>query len=466
MDSHSISIPQSKLGFKPPIFWKNGRFVMAYLVLMALPFVATYALDMQEKAAYAAFLSLFNTLAIMVFYIQFPLVGRLKHIAPFANINWSMALHRKTGQWLGMVFLLHPVLILAPRFLMSFDEGLDSLMTTIAAPQMLTGDIAWVAMMVWVLLAVFRRRLKMSYEVFRLTHMLGFVLIAVLSTLHITSVGSHGQFESQFNGLWWVLCMLSVGLVLYNHAVKPLVVRAYPFKLVDVKPVSTRDWQLIIEAPTDAGFDFEPGQFVWLNTSASGGVKDHPFSIASARSALPQVSFLIRNLGDYTSKLNELKIGQTVYVDGPYGSISLDDAKRAKAIVLIAGGAGIGPMLSLLRGLAERQDARPVRLIYGNNRLDQMVLQEEIKALEDRLPNFKQQLVCDQSEGPKGDDGDEGIYHGVVDQTVVARVLGSHAINDWAVYLCGPEPMIDAVNKTLKQVGVSSQNVHYERLSF
>ena len=51
MDSTSMSIPKSTSGFKPPIFWKNGRFVMAYLVLMALPFAATYALDMQEKTA-------------------------------------------------------------------------------------------------------------------------------------------------------------------------------------------------------------------------------------------------------------------------------------------------------------------------------------------------------------------------------------------------------------------------------
>lgn len=118
----------------PPIYWKNGRFIMAYLVLMALPFAATFALDMQDKTAYAAFLSLFNTLAIMVFYIQFSLVSRLKHLAPFSNINWSMALHRKIGQWLGVIFLLHPFLILAPRFFVSFNDGIESVVTTITAP--------------------------------------------------------------------------------------------------------------------------------------------------------------------------------------------------------------------------------------------------------------------------------------------------------------------------------------------
>ncbi len=434
--------------------------MLAYLCIMVLPFAATHVLDMQDKTTYAAFLSTVNTLAIMAFYIQFPLVGRLKRVPPFSNINWTMSLHKKMGLALGIVFLLHPVLILAPRFLYSFDDGMNSLMTTIEAPQMLSGHVAWVVLIVWVSLAAFRHRLNMSYEVWRFTHMLGFVLIAILATLHITTVGSHGQFESTFNGLWWALCALSVGVVLYNYGVKPFMLGTRPFKLVHVKPVSTRDWELTIEKPAGSTFDFEPGQFVWINTSSSGGVKDHPFSIASSRSSLPRLSFLIRNLGDYTSKLEALREGQAVYVDGPYGSIGLDDAKHAKAVALIAGGAGIGPMLSLLRGLAEYKDPRPVRLIYGNNRPDHMVLQDEIGRLQEHMPDFKQQHVCDDSEGRKD------IYQGVVDRTIITQVLGSRAIDDWAVYLCGPEAMIDAVKTTLEQIGVSSRNVHYERLSF
>jgi predicted ferric reductase len=427
---------------------------------MALPFVATYTLDMQEKTAYAAFLSMLYTLAMMAFYIQFPLVSRLKRIALFANINWSMSLHKKIGLWLGIIFLMHPVLIVAPRFMVSFDDGMVSLMTTLKAPQMLTGIIAWVGLIVWVLLAVFRDRLKLRYEVWRFIHMLGFVVIAILATMHITTVGSHGQFASWFNWLWWGLCALSVGIVLYNYIERLSIVRANPFELIEVKPVSSRDWQLTIEKPADSDFDFEPGQFVWINTSASGGVKDHPFSIASAKSSLPQVSFVIRSLGDYTSKLNELTVGQKVYVDGPYGSISLEDARRSKAVVLIAGGAGIGPLLSLLRGLAERKDPRPVRLIYGNKRLDQMVLQDEISMLEKHMPDFKQQLVCKES------DERDDVYQGVIDQTIVTQVMSSQAIEDWAVYLCGPEPMVDAVKKTLKKIRVPGNNVHFEQLSF
>lgn len=314
--------------------------------------------------------------------------------------------------------------------------------------------------MVWVLLAVFKNRLNIPYEIWRFIHMLGFVAIAILATTHITSVGSHGQFANWFNWLWWGLCALSVGVVLYNYFIKPLILRTQPFELLEVKQVSSSDWQLTIEKPENSNFDFEPGQFVWINTSTSGGMKDHPFSIASARSSLPQLSFVIRNLGDYTSKLSDLRVSQKVYVDGPYGSMNLCDAKRAKAILLIAGGSGLGPMLSLIHGLADLDDLRPVRLIYGNTRFDQMVLQDEIHTLEESMPDFKQQLVCmDESD-------QQDVYQGVIDQAVITEVLDDIGIQDWTVFLCGPKPMIAASKKHLKKIRVPGRNIHYEQLSF
>ena len=459
MITHPIS-SSFKLIKSVSFFGKNKKILLTYICLAAIPFLATYALDMQDKTSYAAFLSLFNAVAMMMFFMQFPLASRLKSTTLLSNINWNMSQHKKIGQWLGLIFLLHPILILAPRFMVSLDDGIYSVITTIKAPQMLTGIIAWVALMVWILMAVFKKRLNMRYEIWRLLHMLGFVFITIMATLHITTVGSHGQFENWFNWLWWGLCALSVSMVLYNYLIKPSILESKPFKLTEVKPVSTRDWQVTIKKPDDSDFDFEPGQFVWMNTSSIGGVKEHPFSISSAKASLPEISFIIRNLGDYTSKLYQLEIGQTVYIDGPYGSMNLNEAKKSKAILLIAGGAGIGPILSLLRGLNELKDPRPVRLIYGNSQLDQMVLQDDIKMLETQMPNFKQQLVCNENLD------DKEVYQGVVDQNILTQVISTQPVEDWAVFMCGPESLINAVNKSMKKLNVSTQHIHYERLSF
>ena len=440
---------------------KKRKLALGYLGLLSLPFLATFGLDMAEQGTYATVLTIVNTLAMMAFYLQFPLGSRLKNISLFANIDWNMSHHKKMGQWIGFLILMHPVLILAPRFMMSFQDGMHSLISVITAPQMLTALIAWVGMIIWVLMAIFKDKLKFSYETWRLTHVLGFVAIAILATLHITSVGSHGQFQENFNIIWWSLCAASVGMVLYNYFVKPWLLRSKPFKLIDVERVSSTDWQVTIEKNDASGFDFEAGQFVWLNTSKrSGGVKEHPFSIASCQADLPKVSFIIRNLGDYTSKLDTLTLGQNVYVDGPYGSINLAESAKSKSIVLIAGGAGIGPMLSLLRGLAEKNDPRPIRLIYGNNHLDQMVLQDEIKMLEKTMPNFKQQLVCSDVTS------EIDVYQGVIDQSCIKSVINIEDTTDWTVYLCGPKPMIAGVNKSLKSLKIPKAHIHYEQLSF
>lgn len=435
--------------------------MLGYLCLLPLPYLLTFTLDMADKGLYAGLLTAINTLAMMAFYLQFPLGSRLKRIPLFANIDWNITHHKKIGQWIGITILLHPILILAPRFMVSFEDGMHSLITVLTAPQMLTGIIAWVGLILWILAAIFRQQLKLSYEVWRFTHMLGFVAIAILATLHVMSVGSHGQYGETYNLIWWALGYLSVSMVLYNYIVKPFTLRSHPFRLVDVTQVSRTDWQVTIEKDASSDFDFQPGQFVWLNTSKrSGGVREHPFSIASCQADLPRISFIIRNLGDYTSRLNTLKIGQPVYVDGPYGSISLADSSQSDAILLIAGGAGIGPMLSLLRGLAQNGDPRPIRLIYGNNDLDQMVLQKEIKELEKTMPDFKQQLVC-----ATATDQDE-IYQGVIDKTCIEQVIQGQSPGAWSVYLCGPEAMITAVNRNLRLLNIPAANIHYEQLSF
>lgn len=456
--STTLDKPAKRLPFS---LGKKSKLALGYLTLMSLPFLATFSLDMADQGTYAAVLSTVNVLAMMAFYMQFPLVSRLKSFSLFANIDWNVTHHKRIGLWLGIIFLLHPVLILAPRFMVSFNDGMHSLVSVITAPQMLTGIIAWVGMIIWILVAVFKDKLNISYETWRLTHMLGLVTIMILATLHITSVGSHGQFQANFNLIWWALCSVSVAMVLYNYFIKPRLLRAKPFTLVEVAPVSSTDWQVTIERNDASGFDFEAGQFVWLNTTKrGGGVKEHPFSIASCQADLPRVSFIIRNLGDYTSKLNTLSVGQNVYVDGPYGSISLAESAKSKAIVLIAGGAGIAPMLSLLRGLAEKNDPRPVRLIYGNNRLDQMVLQDEIKALEQTMPDFRQQRVCTEAGGR------DDVYQGVIDKDCIAQVISTAPVNDWTVYLCGPQAMIAGVNGSLKSLNIPNTHIHYEQLSF
>lgn len=458
MMEHSPAISQPR-SLRQVFQFKNGTMAVAYLALLLIPFLAAQSLDIDGKGAYFAVLGLLNTVAMMAFFVQFPLAGRLRHLPVFSNIYWSMSTHKRVGKWIGAYFLLHPALILAPRFLVSFDDGMTSVVEAITSPQLLTGIIAWGVMTVWVVLALYKD--KLNYEAWRLTHVLGFVIVCVLATLHVTRVGRHGQFEMQFNWIWWGLCAAAVGLVFYNLVAKKTRLKKTPFTLTSVARVSSRDWQIKLKTGAPDDFSFEAGQFIWINTSGSAySMHEHPFSIASCRNDLPEIALIIRELGDYTSKLDTLSVGQQVYVDGPYGSMSLRDSEQAKGITLIAGGAGIGPMLSLLRELAAHNDPRPIRLLYGNRDCEQMVLQDEIESLQKTMPDFVQQLVCvNPTDRP-------GVRRGVIDQAVISETIAPALARDWAVYLCGPDAMIESVRASVKALGIPAANIYYEQLSF
>ncbi|WP_372739295.1 FAD-binding oxidoreductase [Neptunomonas sp.] len=447
-------------------FTNKHLLTLAYLVLLLLPFVVAESLGMLFEGVYNSVLSALNLIAMMAFFVQFPLAGRLKHVPLFANIDWSIAKHKKIGKYLGVFFFLHPLLIVAPKMLLSFDALSTSIISMITSSQLLTGLIAWVVMGVWVLMSVYKDKLNMRYETWRLWHVIGLVVVATLATLHITTVGSHGQYNQEFNLIWWSLYTFSMMIVIYNYLIKPRIMQRQPFAITSIEKVSPCDWQLTIESKSKQRFAFEAGQFAWINTSGSAyNLEQHPFSIASVQNNAAQLSFIIRELGDYTSSLNQLEIGQTVFVDGPYGSMSLDQSRTSQGITLIAGGAGIAPMMSLLRGLARQNDTRPIRLIYGNRSLERMVCLDELMALEKCMANFKLQLVCQQLENVK-DKLRPYVRQGLITQSEIDASFTAGQQQNWAVYLCGPTAMIDATTNNLKQLGLASSQIHFEQLAY
>lgn len=451
-----------RLAFRPS---EGQKRILTYLLMLVAPWTIASASGVEFHDIYRYVLSALNVLAMMAFFIQFPLAGRLRNLPWFANIDWNIRTHKRIGKCLGAFFFLHPLLIVAPKALLSAQDLQESAIAMITSANTLTGVIAWIAMSVWVLMAVFKDRLSIRYETWRLLHVSGFVVIATLGALHVTSVGSHGQYEQQFNLVWWGLYAATMALVLYNYLLKPRMIRSRPFEIREIRKISDCDWKLTIQSRSGSGVSFEAGQFVWINTSKTPfNLEQHPFSIAGGEIGTGTLSFVIRELGDYTSSLDGLQPGQTVYVDGPYGSMSVDQGRSSAGITLIAGGAGIAPLLGLLRELAKRNETRPVRLVYGNRNLDRMVAISELRALTSTMRNFSVQLVC--NELPERGEPGLDIRQGVIDESTIRAAIEPGKQSDWSVYLCGPEGMISANVRQLKAIGVKSDHIHFEQLAF
>jgi hypothetical protein len=125
---------------------------------------------------------------------------------------------------------------------------------------------------------------------------------------------------------------------------------------------------------------------------------------------------------------DEIKPGEEIQFTGPYGAFHLRRSSQ-RPILMIAGGSGMAPILSVLRQLAGEGCDRPIRFFYGARTEDDLFHLDEIAALGERLEDFEFKPVVG------------GFVHEAVD----AWLEGS----EYDVYMCGPPPMLEAAEPML-----------------
>jgi predicted ferric reductase len=258
--------------------------------------------------------------------------------------------------------------------------------------------------------------------------------------------------------LWIGLTIFWIGLLLYVRIFKPLFMLRRPYWVVEVRRERGDTSTLEMHPDGHLGFRFKPGQFGWLTVWGSPfKITGHPFSFSSSAAAADgRIEMSIRNLGDLTSKIHKVSVGQRVHVDGPYGAFTIGNP--ADMHVLIAGGVGITPMMSIIRTLADQGDKRPVILLYGSKDWDSITFREELEALRARL-NLT--IVHVQEKPPSGWTGENGF--------ITAEVFKRHLPQPYAnheYFICGPNVMMDAIESALGEMNVPISKYHSERYSF
>ncbi|MGD9991430.1 MAG: CDP-6-deoxy-delta-3,4-glucoseen reductase, partial [Pseudonocardia sp.] len=131
---------------------------------------------------------------------------------------------------------------------------------------------------------------------------------------------------------------------------------------------------------------------------------------------------------------------------------------RSSPLIFVGGGAGLAPVLGLLRSMADRGVEREAVFYYGARGQRDLCFEKDLRELEDRLPNFR--YVPALSEPADGDDwnGEVGLI-----TDVVKRLESSLSGRD--AYVCGPPPMVDAAIPVLEALGVPEQNIFYDKFT-
>ncbi|MBD9651560.1 ring-hydroxylating dioxygenase ferredoxin reductase family protein (plasmid) [Ensifer sp. PDNC004] len=212
------------------------------------------------------------------------------------------------------------------------------------------------------------------------------------------------------------------------------------------------DAAIVLELEVDAAPAFLPGQYVNIDVPGSGQSRSYSFSSAPGEQRL---GFLIKKIpgGVMSTWLERAEVGTKLDLTGPLGSFYLREVQRP--LLLLAGGTGLAPFLSMLEQLAQTNREQKVHLIYGVTRDLDLVLVDHIEAYAKRLPNFTFATVV-------ADAGSNHPRKGWVTQHMPEDVLNG---GDVDVYLCGPPPMVDAVRKHLDDTGVKPNSFHYEKFT-
>ncbi|WP_372624222.1 ferric reductase-like transmembrane domain-containing protein [Falsiroseomonas sp.] len=427
-----------------------GAAALAFLLAAVAPLALALAAGEEpggwhEEAGIAA-----GLVGLALLLLQFAHAGRWEAVSGRVGIDVTMRFHRAAAILLLALVLLHPVLFVAPLLARDPLAGLARLHAMFGSPRMTTGKLAWIALIVTVALALARRRMR--YQVWRLLHGLGAAAAAGLAVWHALSVGLYSGFP--ILALMWLAGLAGAGLLLgWSWGWKPWRLGGGRWRLGAVAPLGSGYWEVTLDGPAP---HHRAGQFFWLAFGRTAPWDDNPFSVASAPGE-KRLRFVIREAGDMTRRLGSLGAGLPVRVDGPYGAFVVPDGDGP--LLLVAGGAGIAPILSIARDLAARGDPRPVALLHGARSADRLVCRAEVAAIAARH-GWRVLHLAEEGEIPPP------VETGLMQRDRLAALISGWNPAEVTAMICGPEPMTMAVVRHLEALGVPPGGLRYELFDY
>ena len=204
-------------------------------------------------------------------------------------------------------------------------------------------------------------------------------------------------------------------------------------------------------------FDYLPGQFLTVTAPLEGKPVKRSYTIASSptRHDYAEITVKREESGQVSKFMDDhVKVGDLLEFSGPAGSFTFT-GRECNCILLIAGGVGITPMMSVLRYLLDRSWPGDIFLLFSIGHPEDFIFREEIEYLARRHTNVRVAVTASRAEGtdwkgPRGRISKELILQSVPD--VATRY----------VHICGPVPMMEAVKRLLAELGVPAERIKSE----
>ena len=231
-------------------------------------------------------------------------------------------------------------------------------------------------------------------------------------------------------------------------------------EVVSKDPVTHDMRHLVLRLVEPGEIKFFPGQYVDIAIPGTNATRSFSMANTSSRES-GQLEFVIKIYPDglFSHFLDTtLEVGDRLELTGPYGVFTLREGDDV-GLVFVGGGAGMAPILSLLRSMAERGITRKATYYYGARRRHDLCFEDELRALEQTLSAFRYVPALSEPDPADDWDGEVGLITDVV-QRHEKDLKNAHA------YVCGPPPMVEAALPLLGLLGVPEKRIYYDKFTF
>lgn len=238
------------------------------------------------------------------------------------------------------------------------------------------------------------------------------------------------------------------------------------FQVAELEHPTPDSVSFVLEDPAGEAIDFVPGQFFTLLVDVDGQTLRRAYSAASSCTDASRVRLASKRVegGRVSNYLNdELRQGQLIRALGPSGDFTCaPDPTGARHIVLVAGGSGVTPMMSIAESIVDAEPNSRVTLVYGNRGLPDIIFLDELAALAERAAG---RLAVRHVLSAPPADWTGGV--GVLEPSVLGPLLDDAVTDELPAtyYVCGPEPMMVAARGLLVERGIDAEAIHEERFT-
>jgi predicted ferric reductase len=376
-----------------------------------------------------------------LFSINLILSGRFKFLDKyFKGLDKLYKNHQIIGTLAFSMILFHPIFLVFKYLAISTKEAALFFVPFLEIP--ITLGIISVFLMIILISLTFYFKLK--YNIWKFSHK--FMIIAFFFSLfHVVLIKSDIS-----NSLLLKIYLLFLGIIGLFVSIR----QAFFYKLINKKSYTVSFIRYlnsdIIEISMKSDKDkinFSSGQFAFFTIKNNLIKKEsHPFSISSGPGD-EYLKITVKNFGDYTASLSNLKIGDTVLVDGPYGFFSYKNIEN-KNQIWVAGGIGITPFFSMAKDLENEYN---ISLFYSAKDEKDMVYKDDFIDISYSNKNFKFNLW-------------DTNKNGYINARIISDLSGG--VKDKDIFICGPNTFMINLKDQFVSMGVDINNIHYENFSF